>query len=91
MKTLYTAEALATMGDEPPDVILADYNLESGDDGIKAIDALRTSAGHAVPAVMVTARRDPDIARACAAIGVNLMEKPVSPAELGEMLGRLLG
>ncbi|MBA47451.1 MAG: hybrid sensor histidine kinase/response regulator [Paracoccus sp.] len=86
-----TAEALATMGDEPPDVILADYNLESGDDGIKAIDALRTSAGHAVPAVMVTARRDPDIARACAAIGVNLMEKPVSPAELGEMLGRLLG
>jgi CheY-like chemotaxis protein len=86
-----TAEALATMGDEPPDVILADYNLESGDDGIKAIDALRTSAGHTVPAVMVTARRDPDIARACAAIGVNLMEKPVSPAELGEMLGRLLG
>ena len=86
-----TAEALAETGDEPPDVIIADYNLENGDDGVKAVKALRESLGHAVPAVMVTARRDPDLARTCAAIGVHLMEKPVSPAELGEMLGRLLG
>ena len=85
-----TAEALATMGDDPPDVILADYNLENGDTGVDAIRALRGSVGQAIPAVMITAHRDPQIARSCAAMQVHLMEKPVRPAELAEMLGGLL-
>ncbi|MDQ1901232.1 hybrid sensor histidine kinase/response regulator [Paracoccus sp. WLY502] len=86
-----TAEALATMGDDPPDVILADYNLENGDTGVQAIAALRQSAGQAIPAVMITAHRDPQIARSCAAMHVHLMEKPVRPIELAEMLGGILG
>lgn len=86
-----TAEAVATMGEEPPDVILADYHLENGDTGVTAIQTLRAHAGRTVPAVMVTAHRDPEIARACAAMGVYLMEKPVRPPELGEVLGRILG
>ncbi|WP_241232715.1 hybrid sensor histidine kinase/response regulator [Paracoccus haematequi] len=85
-----TAEALATMGDDPPDVILADYNLENGDTGVQAIAALRRSAGQAIPAVMITAHRDPQIARNCAAMQVHLMEKPVRPSELAEMLGGIL-
>ncbi|WEF24367.1 hybrid sensor histidine kinase/response regulator [Paracoccus sp. S3-43] len=85
-----TAEALATMGDDPPDVILADYNLENGDTGVQAIAALRRSAGQAIPAVMITAHRDPQIARNCAAMRVHLMEKPVRPSELAEMLGGIL-
>jgi signal transduction histidine kinase len=85
-----TAEALATMGEEPPDVILADYNLDDADTGIAAIIALRAAAGQPIPAVMVTARRDPDIARACADIGVPLLEKPVRPADLQLVLEQLL-
>ncbi|MFC3167274.1 ATP-binding response regulator [Paracoccus fontiphilus] len=85
-----TAEALATMGDDPPDVILADYNLENGDTGVDAIRALRGSAGQPIPAVMITAHRDPQIARNCAAMQVHLMEKPVHPVELAEMLGEIL-
>lgn len=85
-----TAEALAEMGEEPPHVIVADYNLEGGDNGIAAIKALRAAAAHSVPSVMITARHDPEVARACAAMGVHLMEKPVRPSDLGEMLGRLL-
>lgn len=85
-----TAEALATMGDDPPDVILADYALENDDTGVQAIAALRRSAGQAIPAVMITAHRDPQIARNCAAMQVHLMEKPVRPSELAEMLGGIL-
>ncbi|SDK89836.1 ATP-binding response regulator [Paracoccus chinensis] len=86
-----TAEALAAMGqDDPPDVILADYNLDNGDTGIAAIQALRAAAGQPIPAVMVTAQRDPRIARDCAAIGAALVEKPVSPEELGAVLSRAL-
>jgi CheY-like chemotaxis protein len=85
-----TAEALATMGDEPPDVILADYHLENGDTGVAAIESLRAASDRPVPAVMVTAHRDPQIARTCTAMGVNLLEKPVRPGDLAEILGRLL-
>lgn len=86
-----TAEALAAMGqDDPPDVILADYNLDNGDTGIAAIQALRAAAGQPIPAVMVTAQRDPRIARDCAAIGAALVEKPVCPEELGAVLARAL-
>lgn len=78
-----TAEALAAMGqDDPPDVILADYNLDNGDTGIAAIRALRAAAGQPVPAVMVTAQRDARIARDCADEGVPLVEKPVGADEL---------
>lgn len=85
-----TAEALATMGDEPPDVIIADYHLENGDTGTAAVEALRGASDRPVPAVMVTAHRDPEIARTCTAMGVQLMEKPVHPTELAETLARLL-
>ena len=81
------AEALAAMGeDEPPDVILADYDLDRGDTGLDAIAALRAAAGKSVAAIMVTAQRDPAIARNCAAAGVPLMEKPVRPDDLRAML-----
>lgn len=82
-----TAEALAAMGqDDPPDVILADYNLDNGDTGIAAIRALRAAAGQPVPAVMVTAQRDARIARDCADEGVPLVEKPVGADELAAAL-----
>lgn len=87
-----TAEALAEMGqDDPPDVILADYNLDNGDTGIAAIRALRAAAGQVVPAVMVTAQRHPGIARACASEGVPLIEKPVRADELAAVLTRVAG
>ncbi|MDB6179255.1 hybrid sensor histidine kinase/response regulator [Paracoccus sp. Z330] len=85
-----TAEAVATMGDEPPEVIIADYHLENGDTGVAAIEALRSRLNLPVPAIMITAHRDPEIARTCAAMGVHLMEKPLRPSELGEALGRVL-
>ena len=87
-----TAEALAAMGqDDPPDVILADYNLDNGDTGIAAIRALRAAAGQPVPAVMVTAQRDARIARDCADEGVPLVEKPVGADELAAALLQATG
>ena len=52
--------------------------------------ALRAAAGQPIPAVMVTAQRNPQIARDCAAIGAVLVEKPVCPEELGAVLSRTL-
>ena len=85
-----THEAQATMGDEPPDLILADYNLDNGDTGLEAIRALREQAGATVPAIMISAQRDPEITRACASIDVPLMEKPIRSEELQSVIERIL-
>lgn len=89
--TAGTAEALAAMGqDDPPDVILADYNLDGGDTGLRAVGALRALAGAPIPALLVTARREPEIARACAEARIRLMEKPVRADDLRAALELLL-
>lgn len=84
------AEALAQMGDEPPDVVIADYNLDNGDTGLQAIAALREAAGQPVPAIVVSARRAPELGSACQAMGVPVLEKPIHPEDLQAMLQHML-
>ncbi|WP_134679544.1 ATP-binding response regulator [Paracoccus ravus] len=84
------AEALAQMGEEPPDVIIADYNLDNGQNGLQAIRELRAAVGQAVPALIVSARQDPEIGRASLALGVPAMEKPVRSEDLEAMLQHML-
>ena len=79
-------EALAQMGDDPPDVVIADYNLDNGDTGLQAIRELRAAVGQLVPAIIVSARRDPEIGRASLEMGVPVLEKPVRPEDLQAML-----
>ncbi|SMO73156.1 ATP-binding response regulator [Paracoccus laeviglucosivorans] len=83
-------EALAQMGDDPPDVLIADYNLDNGDTGLKAIRELRIAAGQPVPAIIVSARRDPEIGRASLELGVPVLEKPIRPEDLQAMLHHML-
>lgn len=85
-----TEEALATMGEEPPDLILADYNLDNDDTGLHAIGALRDAARSVIPAIVITAQRDAEITRACANIGVPLMEKPIRSEELQALIERIV-
>lgn len=84
------AEALAQMGDDAPDVLIADYNLDNGDTGLQAIRDLRARVGQPVPAIIVSARRDPELGRASLEMGVPVLEKPVRPEELQAMLDRML-
>lgn len=84
------AEALAQMGDDAPDVLIADYNLDNGDTGLQAIRDLRARAGQPVPAIIVSARRDPELGRASLEMGVPVLEKPVRPEELQAILDRML-
>lgn len=83
-----TAEAEALVAARPslrPDVILADYHLGGGDTGLVAIAALRERLGP-VPALLVTAHNAPEVARACAALGVPLLPKPVAADDLRRAL-----
>ena len=82
-----TEEAMALLDDLglAPDVILADYHLDDGADGLAAIAGLRARHGP-IPAMLVTADRTPEVAALCAAAGVSLMNKPVQTERLRDWL-----
>ena len=71
--------AIAALG-RNPDIVLADYHLESGT-GIEAIEAIRARHGN-IPCVLVTADRSTAVKAAADAQGIAMLHKPVRPAGL---------
>ena len=80
-----TAAALDALG--APDVIIADYHLDSGD-GLAAIRALRERFGRSIPAILVTADRSPEVRNEAERADVVVMNKPIKPAPLRAQLTR---
>lgn len=72
------------------DIILADYHLDEGCNGLDAVRALRIEEGCAVPAIIITADRAPSIADAARQLDCELLLKPVKPAELRALMLHLL-
>ncbi len=73
-----------------PDIILADYHLDDGRNGLEAVSFLRRRTGSAVPAVVITADRAPAVADAVRALNCELLLKPVKPAALRALMQHLL-
>ena len=72
----------------PPDVIVADYQLDNGNTGLAAIAQLRARHGE-VPACVISADRTSELSSACASAGLDLFLKPVEFDRLGEFLVRV--
>ncbi|NDP39304.1 MAG: response regulator [Rhodoferax sp.] len=72
-----------------PDVIVADYRLREGENGIEVIRQLRAAAGHAIPACLVSGDTEAALLQAAAASSLTLLHKPVRPAKLRSLLRRL--
>jgi CheY-like chemotaxis protein len=70
-----------------PDVIVADYHLDSGD-GVAAIRALRERFGRSTPAILATADRSPEVRDQAERANVRVMNKPIKPAPLRAQLTR---
>jgi CheY-like chemotaxis protein/anti-sigma regulatory factor (Ser/Thr protein kinase) len=70
-----------------PDVIIADYHLDSGN-GVAAIRALRERFGRSTPAILITADRSPEVRDEAEREGAVVMNKPLKPAPLRAQLTR---
>jgi CheY-like chemotaxis protein len=70
-----------------PDVIIADYHLDSGD-GVAAIRAVRERFGRSTPAILATADRSLEVRDKAAREAVVVMNKPLKPAPLRALLTR---
>ncbi|TRD00559.1 hybrid sensor histidine kinase/response regulator [Mesorhizobium sp. WSM4303] len=87
-----TEDALSLLGDTDwvPDIVIADQHLDDGDLGTATIAEVRDYLGRAVPALIVTADASEAVAKAARAAGIELMRKPLKPAQLRALLAHLL-
>jgi len=68
--------------DVTPRLLLCDFRLRDGDDGISAIAELREAFNADVPALLVTGDTAPDRLRQASASGLTLLHKPVMQEQL---------
>lgn len=64
------------------ELLLVDYHLDDNQDGVSLIKALRKRAGREIPAVLITALRDPKLVETCKQQHITYMAKPAKPAKL---------
>ncbi len=69
-----------------PDVLIVDYHLGAGDDGLAVVQRLRAHWGRPVPALLVTADRSEGVRQAARLAGCEVLSKPVRPAALRRFL-----
>ena len=79
------ALAIAT-NDWQPDVVIADQQLDHHQLGLDTILALRQQLKRSVPAVIVTANPTPELRQQASREDIELMAKPVRPAQLRALL-----
>ncbi|QPC98043.1 NahK/ErcS family hybrid sensor histidine kinase/response regulator [Qipengyuania soli] len=81
---LVQAAALAN-----PAVLIADYHLDDGMTGNAAITDLRKAANVDLPALVITADRSDEVKNELSDLGVQVLTKPVKPAQLRALLRQL--
>jgi Na+/proline symporter/signal transduction histidine kinase len=85
------AAALAAVEQhEVPDLLLMDYHLDGGINGIEVAEELRQLWHAELPVLVLTADHTQQAREAAAARGFTLLPKPVKPAALRALMGRLL-
>jgi len=82
-------EACGQLGPgQRPDVVIADYHLDDGYDGVTAIAILRARFDPELPAVLATADRGEAMLERAAAARITVLAKPLKPAALRALLSR---
>lgn len=77
------AAALSSLpGANSPDLILADYRLPGGTDGLTAIEQIRAALERSLPATLITGDVTEDVEKKARALGVHFLRKPVKPSDL---------
>lgn len=86
-----TAEARDAVGDWVPDIVVADQHLNGKDRGTSAIRHIRRKLDTTVPGVIVTAAPSGPLTHAVRRAGLELLPKPLKPAQLRALLMHLRG
>jgi CheY-like chemotaxis protein len=71
---------------QPPHFIVTDYRLVGAHNGVDAVHLLRQIAGHEVAACIISGDADVAVRNQINAAGLMLLQKPVKPAKLRNVL-----
>src|SRR5580704_11146341 len=89
-----TSETAAVAGlseyERTPDLIISDYRLSDGSNGIQVIERLRRALDARVPAFLISGDAAPERLREIAGSGYYLLQKPVLPMTLRSVVSQLL-
>lgn len=69
-----------------PHILLVDYQLGRGLNGLEIIEQIRQQSKAILPACLVTARMDDTLIADCRDNGVNYLNKPLQPAKLRTLI-----
>ncbi|WP_036178631.1 PAS domain-containing hybrid sensor histidine kinase/response regulator [Marinomonas sp. MED121] len=72
--------------EQQPDLLLVDFQLGQSLDGLALIETIRDKFESRIPAVLITAVRDPNLIQQCEQTDVLYLSKPVKPAKLRSIL-----
>ena len=86
----HKALALAAERSSAPNLVIADYNLPNGLNGLEMIASLRKQRQHEIPAIVLTGDISTDTLREIARYGCVHLNKPVKAKELTHQIQRLL-
>jgi len=73
-----------------PDLIICDYRLRDGENGIDAIARLQSEYNDDIPAILITGDTAPDRLKEAQASGLLLLHKPVANSKLRAAIGNLM-
>ena len=83
-------EALSSLGESAPDLIITDFHLQDGRTGIDAINRVCDNFGRPIPAFLISGDMSPERLRETQASSHHLLHKPVNPMNLRAIMSRLL-
>ena len=72
-----------------PDIVIADYHLDHGANGLMAVEKVREVCGP-IPALIVTADRSREVLDSVRRQGISALHKPLKPAKLRALISHLL-
>ena len=77
--------------DEPaPDLIISDFRLGGGINGIEAVGMVRGATGQTIAACLISGDTDAKVREQAQAAGLTLLQKPVRPAKMRSLMRRLV-
>jgi two-component system CheB/CheR fusion protein len=82
--------ALDLIAQGVPNLVIADYNLPNGPNGLELAKMIRATAGHAVPVLILTGDISNATRRAVVDAGCGMLSKPAALPALREAIAHLL-
>ncbi|MDQ6951011.1 MAG: ATP-binding protein [Mariprofundales bacterium] len=84
------AMALLDAGGDAPQLIIADYRLRDGENGIDLVAELRQRLGHDLPAIIITGEREGALRQLCQSNRCTLVRKPIDGGRFKQVVAMLL-